>query len=238
MPEVTRDEIIGGRLVIPAPAEEAEAAQHGNLGFVLRAHVAPGYCAPLDLLTRFAEESDFATAACVLKDGVDPATGTRHLEELAFEILTDQNELDVTEKAFWMHRRGVRRTFALMLKGWQVCEWSPESRSWRPVEDSSIIDRCLAVPLPVAALLDPAAADAAVIEALFAKGNPVLQKMKTAAKAEGRAESILKVVAARGITVSEAQRQETLLCRDLERLDRWLSRAAVASSADEVFAET
>jgi len=89
VPEVTRDEIIGGRRMIAPPAEGAEAIRHGNLGYVLRAHAAPGYCAPVDLLTRFAEESDFATAACVLKDGADPESGSRALEELAFEILTD-----------------------------------------------------------------------------------------------------------------------------------------------------
>ncbi len=159
VPEVTRDEIIGGRRVIATPAEEAEAIRHGNLGYVLLAHAAPGYCAPVGLLTRFAEESDFATAACVLKDGVDPETGSRHLEELAFEILTDQNELNVTEKAFWLHRRGVRRVFALELERRQVCEWEPDSRSWRLLDESSIADRCLNRAIPVAALLNPAAAD-------------------------------------------------------------------------------
>jgi hypothetical protein len=240
VPEMTRDEIIAGRRVIASPAQMPHAKQHGELTYVLRAHVAPGYVTPVDLLTRHDVKSDFASDSCVIKDGVDPETGTRHLEELVFEIVSEQTERDVSEKAVQMHRRGVRRIFALMLKAWQVCEWSPESRSWRPVE-ASIMDHCLAAPLPAAALLDAAEADNAVVEALAAKGNPAIQKREAAARteghSEGRAESILKVLAARGITLDTAQRQEILLCRDAERLDRWLSRAAVASAVGEVLAE-
>jgi len=243
VPEVTRDEIIGGRRVVASPAQMPHAKQHGELSYVLRAHVAPGYVMPVDLLTRHDIKSDFASDSCVVRDGLDPATGTRYLEELAFEIVSEQTERDVSDKAVKMHRRGVRRIFALMLKARQVCEWSPESRSWHPV-GASITDHCLAAPLPSAALLDAAEADNAVAEALIAKGNPVLRKQEAAAKnaghseglAEGQAESILKILAARGLAVNATQRQQILLCRDPERLDLWLSRAVLVSSADEVLA--
>ena len=56
-------------------------------------------------------------------------------------------------------------------------------------------------------------------------------------KAAGLAESILTVLEARGIPASEAQREEILGCRDLDRLDRWLLRAALASFADELTSE-
>ena len=84
---------------------------------------------------------------------------------------------------------------------------------------ASITDRTLALPLPTAALLDAAEADNAVAEALIAKGNPVLQKWGAAAENAGQAGSILKVLATRGITVSEAQRQEILVCNDPDRLE-------------------
>ena len=78
-------------------------------------------------------------------------------------------------------------------------------------------------------------------EALAAKGNPELRQRETEAeargKAEGRAAAILKVLESRGIAVSPAQRQEILGCRDLDRLDRWLSRAALVSSAEEITSE-
>ena len=49
--------------------------------------------------------------------------------------------------------------------------------------------------------------------------------------------NVLKFLEARGIPVSETQRQEILRCQDLDRLNLWLDRAAVASSADEVTSE-
>ncbi len=36
-------------------------------------------------------ESDFATDVCVRKDGVDPETGGRYLEELSFEVAHTQS---------------------------------------------------------------------------------------------------------------------------------------------------
>lgn len=150
-----------------------------------------------------------------------------------------------------MHRRGVRRIFTVWVKGQRrVCEWSPESETWRPLDAGSWIeDPCLVTPLSVAALLDAALADNAVVEALSAKGNPAIRirearaeavgeaKGKTEGRVEVMAEAILKVLGARGVSVSPAQREEILACRDLDRLDRWLQRAAVASSVGEVTAE-
>ncbi len=243
-PEVTRDEIIGGRRVVAFPANPPHARQHTRLDYVLLAHTAPGYTAATDLLTRHDEESDFATDTCVYKDEVDSATGRRPLEEIAFEVVSEQSEGVATEKAQRMHRRGVRRIFAIFLKSRQVCEWSAKgSGSWRPLGlGSSIEDPCLAKPLAIAALLDAAAADDAVVQALAAKDNPELRRMNAAARSEGKAEgrvegialSILRFLETRGIAVSPDQRQEILRCTDLDRLNRWLDRAALATTADEV----
>ncbi|HEY7214250.1 MAG TPA: hypothetical protein VIC28_06450, partial [Thermoanaerobaculia bacterium] len=189
------------------------------------------------------EESDFATDTCVRKKGVDPETGSRYLEEIAFEVVSEQKERYVTEKALRMHRRGVRRIFAVWVKGpRRVCEWSPESRSWRPLDaEARIEDPCLVAPLAVAALLDAAAADHAVVEALAAKGDPTIRQREAVAEVRGRAaakaDDILAVLAARGVTIDETLRQEILRCQDLDRLDRWLRRAALASSGDEITSE-
>jgi hypothetical protein len=195
--------------------------------------------------------------------GVDPETDARYLEEIAFEVVSEQNKGDVTKKAVLMHRRGVRRIFAIFVKGRRrVCEWAPESRTWRTLDrDSLIEDPCLVKPLAVSSLLEAATADNAVAEALIAKGNPVLQDWKDAAKSEakaegrvegrvegraegraegevkGRAESVLRVLKARGLAVSMAQRKEILGCPDIARLDRWLDRVAVASSTDQLLSE-
>ena len=239
-PEVTRDEIIGGRRVVAMPALEPHANQQSDLDYVLRAHVAPGYRTVADLLTRHAVDADFASDACIYGKGVDPETGKRPLEEVAFEIVSEQRERNATEKAVYMHRRGVRRIFAILVKGKRrICEWSPEDQSWRPLPaDAQIEDPCLVKPLAVAALLDAAVADNAVIEALAAKGNPELQRREDAAEAKGEARALLKFLDARGIAMSEAQRQEILKCRDLAQLDRWLSRAAGASSIEKITLES
>jgi len=71
-----------------------------------------------------------------------------------------------------------------------------------------------------------------MVQALESQGEPAIQELKAAVKAE----SILKVLEGRGIAVSSVQREEILGCTDLERLDRCLLRAGVATSADEVMA--
>jgi hypothetical protein len=91
VPEVTRDEIIGGRRVVAHPAHPPHADQHGELHYVLRAHKVSGYVASIDLLTRHAVDSDFASDSCLYKQGIEPATGGRHLEEIAFEVVSGQN---------------------------------------------------------------------------------------------------------------------------------------------------
>ena len=57
-------------------------------------------------------------------------------------------------------------------------------------------------------------------------------------RAEGRAETqanaVLTVLRARRIAVSDAARQRILAEKDLQRLERWLERAAVVNSIGEV----
>ncbi|HXU33187.1 MAG TPA: hypothetical protein VN851_21680 [Thermoanaerobaculia bacterium] len=246
-PEVSRDEIVGGRRVVASPAETAHADQHSRLDYVLQAHVASGYLVSVDLITRHGPITDFASDACVRREGIDPATGRRHLEEVAFEVVSEQREKLATEKAEHMRRRGVRRIFALWVKSGKVGEWSSEDRAWRRLEaGAKIEDPCLVKPLEVVALLNAAVADNAVVEALAAKGNPAILARDAAAEAKGEAKgeargaarALLKFLVARGLEVGEAQRQEILGCLDLDRLDRWSDRAATASSAAEVLAES
>ena len=61
------------------------------------------------------------------------------------------------------------------------------------------------------------------------------------ARAEGstntRAHDVLTVLRARGIAVPDAARERILAQRDLEQLERWLEKAAVASSIGEVLGD-
>jgi hypothetical protein len=56
-------------------------------------------------------------------------------------------------------------------------------------------------------------------------------------RASSRAADVLDVLDARGLSVSAAQRERILACPDLDVLKTWLRRAAVVSSADELFSE-
>ena len=194
-PESSRREVmIDGRIVQKLPANAPHGMQNADLAYVLSAHLAPGYRVATDLLTRFDELNDFASDTAVLKDGTDPATGTRHLEELAFEVVSEQqSEKVVTAKAPTMLRRGVRRVFAVFLKKGELREWQPgqgalQRGRWVLVDpDSSIEDPSLSRLVPVGAVLDAARSDDAVAEALLARGNPVLRRNRAEATAEGEA---------------------------------------------------
>ena len=237
--------------MVAHPALPDHGDEHSELDFVVRGLVAPGYQVSTDLLTRVGGDSDFASDSSVRKKGTDPATGTRYLEEIAFEVVSTQSERDVAEKADEMHGRGVRRLFAIFVKGpRRVCEWSPKSRRWIPLDAGTRIeDPCLVTPLAVSALLNAALADNAVVEALKAKRNPEILKLEAAAEAKGEArgeakgevrgtaEAVLMVLEARGLAVSQVQREEILRCSDLARLSRWVARASLATSAEEVTTE-
>jgi len=53
-------------------------------------------------------------------------------------------------------------------------------------------------------------------------------------RAEGEARALLAVLRARGIAVPDAARERILGQKDPERLERWVERAAVAASVDDV----
>ena len=54
---------------------------------------------------------------------------------------------------------------------------------------------------------------------------------------EAKAESILKVLAARDLKPTTAQRDQVAAATDLSELDRWFDRALTVATADEVFAD-
>jgi len=230
-PEDTHEEIIGGRRVKVSPALEAHATENNEIGALLKAHARPGYRAAVDMLTRFDADSDFASDACVYR--FDPETGERGLEEIAFEVISRQNESLAAEKAVRMHRRGVRRIFAVFVKNTQrVCEWEPTSRSWRLLDgDAAIEDSvCLVKPLPIKALLDAAEADNAVVEALRAKNNPALLNMVAAAEAR----LLLRLLEAKFGALAPPDR-ERLAAADSVQLQDWFDRALTAASLRDVF---
>jgi hypothetical protein len=198
---------------------------------VIGAHVREGYVGSTELLTRSSESSDFATDTCIRRDGIDPTTKTRYLEELAFEVVNEQTLRDVTEKAEDLSARGVRRVVAIFVKSGEACEWSAEKSGWTKLDPDGIFsDRTLARPLYVKELLNAAEADNAVARALLAKNNPVLaQRLADGAKkglAEGEKKGLRQGIEIAcellGIELT-AERRARMSELDASGLESWLA---------------
>lgn len=186
VPETTRDELVRGRHVIASPAPPPRADRHCNLNFVIRAHMAKGHVTSSDLLTRVGPDSDFATDTSVRRAGIDPATGERWLEELAFEVVFEQSDRDMRERAEDLTARGVRRVIAVFVEPGEVREWSREHGHWVTLPlDGVLVDPTLVRPLAIRAFLDTRVADDEVIRALEAKDNPRLARIKAQAYEQG-----------------------------------------------------
>lgn len=241
----TRQEMFRGRKLYASPAEAPHGDRHCELDYVVRAHVRDGYVASADLLTRADRDSDFATDTSIRKAGSDPETGGRFLEEVSFEVVNEQSLKRVTERAEMLINRGVRRMFAILVKKGEVREWLPARKQWRVLDPDGVIrDRTLERPLQVKALLEGAAADRAVGEALWARREPFLVDLHQEGREEGReegrkealAEAILRALTRRGLEPSAELREQILGCRDLTLLQQWFDRALVAECPDEVVA--
>lgn len=239
-----RYEILDGKLLFTPPADEPHASIHMDLAAVLRAHVISGYRGAVDMLTRTSEVGDHAPDASIYPQERDPMTGGRKLEELAFEIVSEQSMSVPTSKARDLIQRGVRRVFCIDLGKRRALEWSREKDDWKDISlDASIVDPCFAKPMPLRVLFDAAAIDDALASALLAKKNRLIEAAKDAATAAATvaataatmAESVLQVLDARKVALSASDRERARACTDVEQLSAWLRKAAVATRRSEVF---
>ncbi|SPT58414.1 hypothetical protein [Actinomadura madurae] len=65
--------------------------------------------------------------------------------------------------------------------------------------------------------------------------RPYVAEGEAKGEVRGEAKAVLKVLAARGVSVPDDARERVLACEDTEQLDRWLARAVTAESVDDVF---
>jgi hypothetical protein len=63
------------------------------------------------------------------------------------------------------------------------------------------------------------------------------KEARAEARAETRANAVLTVLRMRGVPVPDAERERILAEKDPDRLERWLERACVSTSLDEVLDE-
>ena len=185
----TREQMVRGHLIHAAPAKAEHADQHTRLDYIIRGNLTTGYIASTDLLTRAGPHSDFATDTCIRRAGIDPRSGSRYLEELAFEIVNEQSRRFMIDRAEDLTACGVRRLLVIFVKKGQVCEWSPTEHRFVPLDlDSMLEDPTLSQPIRIRALLDAAEADDSVAGALIAKDNPLIAKVRAKDRAEGHTE--------------------------------------------------
>lgn len=251
MPE-TRFEIIDGRVEHVPPADEPHGTRHSKISALLEAYAAPGYDVASDMLTRTSSRGDMAPDASVFRAARDPVTGGRQLEELAFEVLSTERLGHAARKARALATRGVRGVYAVDVERQRALVWSRETNTWSMLpRDGTIEDPALALPLPIHALVAAAKADDAIAAALIAKKNPVIEEAirageergekagekrgKKRGMREGKIASVLAVLGARGIRVSERNEKRIRKEKDEEELDRWIRRAGLVKTADELF---
>jgi hypothetical protein len=82
----------------------------------------------------------------------------------------------------------------------------------------------------------------AALEKMMSTGNYEYQsdfakKYVAQGEAKGEAKALLRVLAARKLSITDEQQQRILACTDLGVLDRWLERAVTAPSTDDVLAD-
>jgi hypothetical protein len=248
-------ELFQGQIREVLHAGPLHSQQLNQVSYVLGACVAPGHGVDVDLLTRQDAENNFASDLCIRKDGIDPDTDDRYLEELVFEIKSIRDPDELEQRTRIMARRGVRRIFAIPVHGHPagidlvagpVAEWMPAEERWQTYRDDELIaDPCLFEPVPVRALLDAVEADDAVARALLHKGNPVLVRHIEEAWKEGLKEGkeraarelIRLIMHTRGLAMDAAARARVAACSDLAVLERWAVRAALGASTSELFSD-
>jgi hypothetical protein len=168
----TRYEIEDGRLVYVPPALELHGPAHAKVAAVFDAHRGPGMRVAVDMLTRLTEIDDIAPDVSVYPAARDPLTGGRQIEAIAVEIASNETVAHAGRRAAKLRARGVRRVFVVDVERGRVMEWSTERATWTTLDSTAVIeDAALAVPVPIAALLDEAAGDAAIANAIRLKSQ-------------------------------------------------------------------
>jgi hypothetical protein len=226
-------ELDDGKLVYVPPAEEPHAVSHGALGALLWAHRAADRSVAIDMLTRVSETSERAPDAAIYPSARDPRTGGRQLEELAFEIMSTETRTEAAHKADQLSKRGVRRVFAIDIVRKRAFEWSAALEDWSILaSNGSIEDPALAVPLPIAALVDAANAETAMVHAFRERRHPEF----LAERADAQRTTLAKQLAQKfGPLPADATTR--IASAPAEALERYLERVLTAATLADVLAD-
>jgi hypothetical protein len=195
--------------------------------------------------TGYSPSSDMLRAPDVAVGNVPDTPGwVQGAPPLAVEYCdTGQDEKELAAKISELLAAGTRIVWVVHLSGprrVEVHENGQEPRLVRPGEELTA-PGILQNPIPVEALYDRQAAHAVTFRNLLQRqGYRDLDEVRNEGRQEGQLQtlrdSILDVLQTRGLSVDEAARSAIAAIADLAVLRRLLTRAATASTADEVFA--
>lgn len=148
-------QVVDGVLIRTMGATPPHATRHFAVAHVFAGALADGYEGAVDMLTRTDEDNDLGPDVSIFPVGIDPATGGRRLEEIAFEVLDNERLSHATGKAEKLVARGVRRVGCVRIADRTVYEWNHDAEGWTSLAPAhEIVDRCLRVPIPAGALVD------------------------------------------------------------------------------------
>lgn len=152
---------------------------------------------------------------------------------------TGQDENELAIKISELLAAGTRVVWVVRLSGprrVEVHENGQEPRLVGPGEELTA-PGILQNPVPVEALYDRQAAHAVTFRNLLQRqGYRDLDEVRNEGQQQALRDSIFNVLQARGLAVNDAARFALAAIDDLSALRRLLTRAATASTADEVFA--
>lgn len=158
--------------------------------------------------------------------------------QLALEYAdVGQDERELQSKIVDLLGTGTRYVWVVRLVGPRRVEVYEPGRAMRTIGDDGQLHApgVLANPVPVTALYDRDVAHELTLRNLLQRhGYAGLDDVRDRSKAEGKAEAVLAVLAARGVEVADEDRARVLACLDGALLDRWLTAAVSASSTTEL----
>jgi hypothetical protein len=182
-----RWERIGNERMEASPATSDHGDPHFELDALIKAHLAEGWVGSTDLKTRVNKKQEYASDTCVRREGIDPDTGSRYLEELVFEVVHKRSAKKTKERARGFAACGVRRQIGIFVKQKKIREWQKSEKDWgEPLDlEQSLEDKCMAVALPLAPLFDSALSQVAIVRAYEAKDHPAILEIKEKSEKKG-----------------------------------------------------
>jgi len=161
------------------------------------------------------------------------------LTQAQAEALMQRAGAPLARLAWLALRFGRTEALARQLPGWvglftQVLRSSGGSEELRMVVHYLLWVGDQAARTATASVLNSVMGTQRTEELMLGWGEELFEKGRQEGLAKGRAEGVLRILAARGVQVGDEARQRILSCKDTALLDQWFDRALKATHLSEV----